>query len=319
MALPKQVAEQLKQIEEIEKQLTAAREPVPTEPAEPVAAQPTDDTPPAEAKPAPVAAPEKPTEPAVSEETWQQKYRTLKGMYDADVPRLHAQVKELTQQVAALQRSLEERATPPEPQKPQSLVTEDDVQAFGADLIEVQRKVAREVAMEFKADIETLKAENAKLREQLTGTDNRVNESSFAQRLHRLVPDFDTVNADPRWIAWLAETDPMLRGPRKIVAQDAFERGDAEGVAHYVTMFKQSIAPAEPPAKPSAEVERQIQPTRSATGTGQPAPSGRLYTNADITRMFKRAADLGAQGRLDDARKLEAEIDAAFMENRVTA
>jgi hypothetical protein len=35
--------------------------------------------------------------------------------------------------------------------------------------------------------------------------------------------------------------------------------------------------------------------------------------------MFRKAADLGTKGQLDAAKKLEAEIDAAFMEGRVTA
>jgi hypothetical protein len=35
--------------------------------------------------------------------------------------------------------------------------------------------------------------------------------------------------------------------------------------------------------------------------------------------MFKKAVDLGAKGRVDEAAKLEAEIDAAYREGRVTA
>jgi hypothetical protein len=35
--------------------------------------------------------------------------------------------------------------------------------------------------------------------------------------------------------------------------------------------------------------------------------------------MFRKATDLGVKGRVEEARKLEAEIDAAFMEGRVTA
>jgi hypothetical protein len=224
MALPRQVEEQLKELEAIEKQLSDAQNPKPQEPAP----EPTE---PEKVEQQPEVKPEKSVEPEVPEETWQQKYRTLKGMYDAEVPRLHSQVKELSLRMEQIQR---EMATPKQEAKSatkEKLVTDADVQAFGEDLIEVQRKVAREVASEFRDELDTMRAENNKLREQLTATGNQVSEASFEQRLHRLVPDFQDINADPKWMAWLDEIDPFLRAPRKTVAQEAFNRGNAEGVA----------------------------------------------------------------------------------------
>ena len=320
MALPRQVEEQLKEIEAYEKQLqTAATDPAPAVSTPAPAAQPTDPAPapaavtdPAPAVPAPAPAP-------AEEPKWEQRYKTLKGMYDADVPRLYAQVKELTDAIAQLQaRPAPAPAPAPAGEK---LVTDEDVQAFGEDLIAVQRKVAREVAAEFRPELDAVKAENAKLREQLGQTGAQVAEASFDQRLHRLVPDFAALNDDPRWIAWLDEVDPLLRGPRRIVAQEALNRGDAEGVAHYVDLFRKSITPAPAPddaaAAKAAELERQIQPRRAA-GNGAPAPQGKTYTSAHITDMFSRAARLSASGQHDEARKLEAEIDAAYTEGRVT-
>ena len=318
MALPKQVEAQLKEIEAIEKQLAEGQnpqpaDPEPVEPTEPVDPKPADPAPkPVESKPAPA-------EPEVPEETWQQKYKTLKGMYDAEVPRLHAELRDLKATVESLRKATETKpAEPPKPAAAEKLVTDEDVAAFGQDLIEVQRKVAREVAQEFRKDIEDLRAENATLREQLTKTGTQVSEATFEQRLHRLVPDFDAVNTDPKWIEWLNEVDPLIRGPRKIVAQEAFNRGDAEAVADYVKLFRQATAPVEPTPQVAEELERQIQPSRSASSTQNASPKGKMYTTADITKMFNKVAMLGNQGKVDEARKLEAEIDAAYMEGRVT-
>ena len=241
-------------------------------------------------------------------------------MYDAEVPRLHADLRELKAQVDSLRKASETK--PVEPAKPKAaekLVTDADVEAFGQDLIEVQRKVAREVASEFRGELDAMRAENEKLREQLTSTGTQVSEASFEQRLYRMVPDFEAVNADPKWIAWLNEVDPLLRAPRSSVAQQAFNRGDAEGVAHYVAMFKQTVAPVEQKADKTDELERQLQPNRGATSAPPTSQKGKVYTNSDIEKMFRKAADLGTKGQLDAAKKLEAEIDAAFMEGRVTA
>jgi len=320
MALPKQVQAQLKELEKIEQQLAQGTTPAPADPApqdDPTPAEPPADPAPAPAEPKPVESKSTPTEPVVPEETWQQKYKTLKGMYDAEVPRLHAELRELKAQMDQLRRAADKPAEPTKPAQPTKLVTDEDVAAFGSDLIEVQRKVAREVAEEFRAELDALKAENATLREQVTTTDNKVVETTFDTRLHRLVPDFADVNADPKWIEWLNEFDPIIRGPRKLMAQDAFNRGDAEAVADYVKLFKQSIAPVEPAKDKADELQRQIQPTRTAS-TSTPLPKGKTYSTADIDKLFKRVADLGNKGQIDEARKLEAEIDAAYMEGRVT-
>jgi hypothetical protein len=319
MALPRQVEAQLRELEALEKQLAEGQNPAPADPV-PTPAEPPQDPQPQQAEPKPVEPTPTPTEPVVAEETWQQKYKTLKGMYDAEVPRLHADLRELKGQVDSLRKASETK--PVEPAKPKAaekLVTDADVEAFGQDLIEVQRKVAREVASEFRGELDAMRVENEKLREQLTSTGTQVSEASFEQRLYRMVPDFEAVNANPKWIAWLNEVDPLLRAPRSSVAQQAFNRGDAEGVAHYVAMFKQTVAPAEQKADKTDELERQLQPNRGATSAPPTSQKGKVYTNADIEKMFRKAADLGTKGQLDAAKKLEAEIDAAFMEGRVTA
>jgi hypothetical protein len=319
MALPRQVEAQLRELEALEKQLAEGQNPAPADP-EPTPAEPPQDPQPQPAEPKPVEPTPTPTEPVVAEEKWEQKYKTLKGMYDAEVPRLHADLRELKAQVDSLRKASETK--PVEPAKPVAatkLVTDADVEAFGQDLIEVQRKVAREVASEFRGELDAMRAENEKLREQLTSTGTQVSEASFEQRLYRMVPDFEAVNADPKWIAWLNEVDPLLRAPRSSVAQQAFNGGDAEGVAHYVAMFKQSIAPVEQKADKTEELERQIQPNRGATSAPPTSQKGKVYTNADIEKMFRKAADLGTKGQTEAAKKLEAEIDAAFMEGRVTA
>ncbi len=106
MALPRQVEAQLRELEALEKQLAEGQNPAPAEP-EPTPAEPPQDPQPAPTETKPVEPTPTPTEPVVAEEKWEQKYKTLKGMYDAEVPRLHSQVKELTQRMDALQKAAE--------------------------------------------------------------------------------------------------------------------------------------------------------------------------------------------------------------------
>ena len=109
MALPRQVAAQLREVEELEKTLTAqTKSAEPDEKEEAVeeldtkakdqVEEPKAEAKPEEAKPADA----KPTEVT---DGFEQKYKTLRGKYDAEVPRLHQQVKELTEQLDMFQKS----------------------------------------------------------------------------------------------------------------------------------------------------------------------------------------------------------------------
>lgn len=326
MAIPRQVVKQLAEVEALEKQLMGQNEepieePIEesTEGQEPEAKAELDNSNDGTAEPQEpkVEEPKKADDDAA---VWKQKYKTLQGMYDKEVPQLHSEVKTLTKELETLKKSLETKKE--EAKQLQKLVTDEDVQNFGEDLIEVQRKVAREVAAEFEEKLEALKSENVELRNLLGTTDSRVSETSFEARLHRLVPDFQQLDSDPRWIAWLDEVDPVLRGPRRTIALQAYQSGDAEAVAYYVDLFKQTIEPAAEPAKEqpqTKELERQIQPTRNASNATPTSQKGKTYTTADIQRMFQKAAKLGSSGRVEEAKKLEAEIDAAYMQRRVVA
>lgn len=307
MALPKQVEQHLRDVEELEKQLQAPAETGETAPVEP----PPD---PVE----PPAAEVTPTQPVAQEsEDWQQKYNTLIGKYNAEVPRLHQQLKELAAQLESVQKQVQ--APPPiQEAKATPLVTDQDREAFGEDLIDLQRRVAREVAGAYESKLDAYESKIAALEQRLMQTGNQVGEMTFEQRLHRVVPDFDEINGDPRWIAWLDEVDPILRAPRRTIAQQAYANGDVEGVAHYVNLFRGvSAAPQRDVRK--AELERQVAPTRASSGTAQVAQQGKTYSMQQWNKLFDQAAMMKAQGKSDEGNKLEAELTAAMTQGRVTA
>jgi hypothetical protein len=330
MALPKQVRDQAAELDAIEKQLYGDQQP--TDPDVPVAEVV---TPEAEQSTAPVkqlepepveAEPEKQEDDDAK--VWQQKYKTLQGMYDAEVPRLHGQLKDMQAEFNALKSTVEKANNDVEQAKAtaekvakRNLVTDEDRQEFGEEMIAFQRKVAREETAELSDKLEAVAAQNNELNKQLARQGETVRESSFEQRLTALVPDFAQLNVDPVWIKWLGEVDPMLRGPRSSAAQRAFTEGDAEGVAHYVNLFRESKQAAEPAKKAtSQELESQIQPSKVASTTQRrSSQQGKLYTDSDIRGMFAKVMQLNSSNHTEDAQKLEAEIDAAYAQGRVSA
>jgi uncharacterized protein YukE len=327
MALPKQVQAQLAEVEELEKTLTAQSEPKKKKAEEPeiseeeldTEAEVTDE---AEAAPEPEEAKPADTSPTDVEDDFKQKYNTLRGKYDAEVPRLHQQVRELTTKLDALSKQLTEKpAEPTKAKEKVSYVTDEDRAEFGEELIDVQRRVAKEVAQEYEDRFEQQEAIINELQKQLKQTGSQVGEMNFSQKLVQLVPDFQQIDNDERWIAWLEEYDPILRDKRRVPAEAAFRAGDAEAVAHYVKLFKESIADPAPEeqvkAKRKTELEKQVAPNRSANSSKTQTSNAKLYSEREIQAGWDKIRMLNKRGDYSGAEKLEAELTSAYLEGRV--
>lgn len=329
MALPKQVQAQLAEVEELEKTLTARKE-KPKDAKKAKSEDQTDtevedtgddvsqDVVPAKVKPADTSISD------VEEETFAQKYKTLQGKYDAEVPRLHQQVRDLTAKLEALETASKTQSEAPTKAKEKvSYVTDADRAEFGEELIDVQRRVAREVAAEYQEQLEAQAKVIEDLKAKVSSTGNQLGQMSFSQRLVQLVPDFEKVDQDPRWIAWLNEHDPMLRAPRRTQAKAAFEAGDAEAVAHYVQLWKSSIADTQEPvrAQRQTELEKQVAPNRTANSARNPSAGkeAKLYSAREVEGAWNKIRVMNMRGQVDEAAKLEAEITAAYLEGRVRA
>ena len=327
MALPKQVQAQLAEIEEIEKTLKAPQDSTKSK-AEPEISEDTQDTEvevSAEIEEAPAVVEVTPTDdaPKQVEDDFKQKYNTLRGKYDAEVPRLHQQLKDLASELNALKKAQEEK--PVEPAKPKekvSYVTDEDRAEFGEELIDVQRRVAKEVAQDYEDRFEAQAEIIKQLQDQLKQNDSKVGEMSFSQKLGQLVPDFAQIDNDPRWVEWLNEVDPIIRDQRRVLAQAAFDKGDADAVAHYVKLFKQSLGEPEAKVQEKAvrqtELEKQVSPSRSATTASTPTDrKSRVYSQREIDAGWNKIRTLNTKGQFDEAEKLEAELTAAYLEGRV--
>ena len=270
MAIPKQVQKQLAEVEELEKQLTAqgGEGEQPQETAEDTEVEVTTDETEVKAEESKEVEPADEAKKVDPKDDFKQKYSTLKGKYDAEVPRLHAQVKELSDQVSRL-LAVQTKAEKEEAEKPKervSLVTDADREEFGEELIDVQRRVAQEVAQGYEERLEQQDKVIEDLKAALGQTGDKIGQMNFSQKLTQLVPDFQEVDNDERWVAWLNEYDPMSRGPRRDQAQIAFNKGDAEAIAHYVSLFKQQLAEVEPVRDTrQSELEKQVSPNRSVS------------------------------------------------------
>lgn len=325
MSLPKQVQAQAEEAERLEQALAAATAPAPTPITEtpPEAAEPEGASPEAE----PVVETEVPTPeaPKPDEEAWQQRYKVLKGKYDAEIPRMQSEVAELRSQLNAALASIDTLKTPPVPEQPQHLVTDKDVEAFGSDLIDVIDRKAREVARaEFAPKVAQLEAENAKLKGELTGVSERQTDSArsvYFANLARVVPDWEALNVDQQFLDWLAEVDPLSGLAKQEYLNRAYAAMDVERTATLFNTFKQSTAPAvQPVTRPSKQLQSQVAPSTSkASAPASVEPGTRIWHLNEIEQFYTSVRRGEYKGNDGERARIEAEIDLAVAAGRITS
>jgi hypothetical protein len=328
MALPKAVQQQLEEADRIAAELggektgegSSETDPNNQQSDQTVGQNPPQDPPPNDPPPDNNVSQEtKSTE--IPEEKWAHKYHTLKGMYDAEVPRLHSQVREMQTQIQQLlddKANIEARAA--ETPKTSSLITDEDKEAFGPDLIDLIERAT-------EAKVATLKSSEAQLKEeikQLKGQLGNVTERQvvsdkdrFLAGLAQQVSDWEAINVDPGFIAWLQEVDPVYGIPKNVALNNAYENLDVARVATIFKAYKQTIAPAPAPqVNRQQELQRQVAPTRtrstSQPGDNQDKP---MFTNNDIEKFY---SDWRRGYYTDEeAAQMEKQIHAAIAEGRV--
>ena len=268
--------------------------------------------------------PEEPVQVSqIPEETWEQKYHTFKGMYDAEVPRLHADLREMkAQQQQFLADQANQRAQAEYKSEPvKSLVTEQDKEAFGSDLIDLIDRATESKVQVFREREAELLSKLDRINEQLGSVSERQgisDQDRFLMGMTQQVPQWEQINTDPGFLRWLNEVDPVYGIPRQLAlttAAEAFDIGRVSTIFNAYTAMGTSNQTSKPRA--SEQLQSQVAPTRSraqATATATDT-NLKIWANADVERFYtdKRRGFLSNE----EAARIEQEIQSAISEGRV--
>ena len=269
------------------------------------------------------------------EETVVQKYKTLQGMYNAEVPRLHQQNREMTQRVQQMEQllaslSAQQASAQPQQQVAEKIVTDKDVEEYGESL-DVMRKVSREelspVAQRLAKIEGMLQQMQMNVVPQVQAVAHRQQmsaEQQFWAELTNTVPNFRQVNDNADFQSWLLQADPLTGITRQTYLDDAQRNLDANRVGNFFRAWLESTGQAAVAQSTgraaSSELEKQVAPGRSR-GAGAPAnPSqGKMYSPTDITKFFNDVRTGKYKGREQERDRIERDIFAAQRENRIQA
>lgn len=243
-----------------------------------------------------------PAQPAP--EDIEHRYKVLQGKYNAEVPRLSAENKELKTRLTELEQSLEslKNAKAAEP-----LVKPEEIEEYGEGLIDVARRIAREELMKKEAEIEELKREIKSVKSVTTKTV----ENDFFKSLTALVPDWEQLNTDESFLKWLDELDEFTGEQRINLLSRAEQQRDAVRAAKFFQAYKkasQSWA-----ANSQQSLEQQLVPPASPAPSTP--PSKKIWTRGEIQQFYAKMR----RGEVSDSEAvaIEADINAALVEGRI--
>lgn len=267
--------------------------------------------------------PQRQVAPQETVEYWRDRFSVLQGKYNAEVPDLAARLRTLEADLAEAKRK------PPEPVR---LLTEDDVNNFGPEQVEIARKIVREVQSE---EIQQLQDEIAQLKAGQSQLSNNVSVNSRTGYLDALdrrfgpqkgedKPYWRVVNERPDFLAWLGEMDPVAGRTRMDGLKEADAQCDVERVsAIFNTFLGGSSAPRVTPqaAAPNARINPPTSVRRSADQDGQSGVQSWTRAQVSAFNADKFQAQVHNRGPLADKpeeiARIDAEINAALRANRI--
>lgn len=235
---------------------------------------------------------------------WEQRYRSLNGMIQSR----DRQIQQLHDLLAQMQQAKAE--APAQEAKSDSFLTPEDEEQYGADLVDMAKRAARQENAQL---IEQLQGKIAQLENQLSGVSQATEASvrdRFESKLDRATNgEWRSIDADPKFIEWLKASQARYR---------VFVEGVREQDVSVVADFFQQYATMQQPAKSAAnktrsQLERQVAPGKSkATGTPQ-VQDKKQWTRTEIALVYANKK----QYSQDEFNKLERDIAAAQREGRV--
>jgi hypothetical protein len=138
----------------------------------------------------------------------------------------------------------------------------------------------------------------------------------FLVGLGQQVSDWETLNVDQGFLAWLQQVDPVYGVPRQAALSNAYESLDVIRVANIFKAYKQTLPQAPAQSRAKQELQRQVAPTRTrSTTTPSDNVNDKIFTNQDIEQFYND----WRRGFYDEqeAADMEKQIHTAIAEGRI--
>jgi hypothetical protein len=268
-------------------------------------------------------------------EDYVQKYKTLQGMYNAEVPRLHttnrelqSRVQQMEQLLATLSAQSNTAHQPTIEASPQ--VTDRDREEYG-ESIDVMRRVSREEVTpvlqkmgQIEQLLQQLQTNVVPQVQNLTHKQAMSAEQQFWSGLTEVVPDWRDVNNDPEFQSWLLDVDPFTGVTRQTILEDAQKNLDVRRISKFFSTWLEitgqaNVAQNTQRRTPASELEKQVTPGRPRSGSTPSGGKAKVYSPIDIENFFADVRKGKYRGKEAERDRIERDIFSAQKDGRIIA
>ena len=276
---------------------------------------------------------------------WENRFKSLKGRYDATERRTRETLEQYDQRMREMSGQLAQATRQPLPgenmDQPPTLITPKEVEDYGADLIDVIKRAATEAVMPMLKPIATTVGQ---MQARVETTENETGRQ-FLTRMHTTmdtrVPGWQDINREQRFIDWVKRPDVYSGLNRQELLQKAWYAGDSNRVAAFFEGYlaeeaavdpaaaqarvmaqggqgghAQPASPAQPPTPARVTLEQLAAPGRARAGAV--APAGKpVWTAEGISQFYMDVARGVFRGRDAERVATEADLMAAQREGRI--
>jgi hypothetical protein len=256
-------------------------------------------------------------------DVWEQRYHTLKGKYDSEVPRLTGTVQGLNARLEALEAA----ASPTPAEAPQSggltpEADEGDRELYGDDFIELVERRAQVIA---DKAIARITPQLHKVSTEVAADRAQTAQERLHDKLTTAVPTWREINTSTGFLNWLNTPELYTGLPRLQLLRTAFGSGRSDQVVAIFQGYLRELAPAsdvEPRTRRPGRPQLADLATPGKTRTSGRGPAEPLMpvpvTRADIQTFYSDVAKGNYKAHPEQHATMEARINAAVANGLVT-
>jgi hypothetical protein len=186
-------------------------------------------------------------------------------------------------------------------------LTYDDYNSYGPDLVDLSQRAAKHA---LAPELQRIQQQNAELQRRLAVESRRRLDAAVAAA----VPNFQSIDADPRWHRWLLGIDSLSGRVRQTLLNDAINSGSDQRIAHFFRTFEREHGS---PSSSGTQAANTTRPT--PFGTRPNSIGNRTYTRQQIHDLYEKKRRGDYAKRPEEWARIEQDIFNAQHESRILA
>ena len=284
------------------------------------------------------------TTPIVQEErkeeddgsSWKKRFTSFKASADNTIFQLrkdNAQLKSdianvidrnetILSEVVALKKQI---STKSQEDSYDNLFSQEEVDIIGPEAVDIFKKVVKKTAgkpKEENEDIKLLKEELNLLKKERNNNLRKEKENietesfgSLKTSLEKIVPDWQSIDVDPKFLSFLEEADEFSGLPKRNLFASAVQSRDVFNVSRFYNEFKGLRSSKED------ILSKKVTPIGTNSGSSdnldKESNSKKTYTINEFNKFMDDYTKGKYKGKEKEARIIEARFDKAFIEGRI--